>query len=405
MMIPQYSKQRTVIKMRNFKKLLCVVLALVVALSAASCSLSPQYAYQKDDIELPIGVYIFYLYQAYSEAQSYAQKLDSYDSDTGRYDGKKSFLKLEITDSDDNTAVAEDWIKDKAKEYLQNAIAISYEYNKVGATVDELGPDNMYSEINIYSIYNSQTGQLDESLDQKLSDVAKNYEEYGIGFDSWLFCNSTLDLMKESAFVKEYGEGGPSAVSKDEITKYFTENYTNYTTLSANLYTSETKKDEDGNDTEETEDVAMSKDEVNKYKSAFKSYAKELAAGTSMDDVVAEYNETFGAEATASPNVTKIDKDTEDELNKAILALKEGEATYKVIGDNDNTKVIYLIYKAPIKDKIAEYVDDETKSNNLLHEMKDDAFKELLDSIIEEKGCEPSSACNGYNPSMFEKKK
>ena len=164
--------------MRNFKKLLCVVLALVVALSAASCSLGKQYAYKKDDIELPIGVYIFYLYQAYSEAQNYAQKLDSYDSTTGRYDGKKSFLKLEITDSDDNTAVAEDWIKDKAKEYTQQAIAVSYEFNKLGATIDEMGPNNMYSEINIYSVYNYQTGQLDYSMDRKLSEVSNSMKLY-----------------------------------------------------------------------------------------------------------------------------------------------------------------------------------------------------------------------------------
>lgn len=384
--------------MRNFKKLLCVMLALVVALSAASCSFSKQYAYQKDDIELPIGVYIYYLYQAYTEAQNYAQQLDSYDSTTGRYNGKKSFLKLEITDGDDNTAVAEDWIKDKAKEYLQDAIAASYEFNKVGATVDELGPKNMYSEINPYAVYNYQTGQLDYSLDKTLADVAASYEDYGIGFDAWLFCTATLSQMKEASFEKEYGEDGVTPVSKDEITDYFTKNYTSYSTLSANLYTTETAED----DSESTTDVALSEDEVKKYEDAFKAYAEELKAGTSMDDVVAEYNEAFGAEATASPNVTKIDKDTEDELNKAILELKEGEASYKIIGDDENTRVIYLIYKAPIKDSVAEYVDDDSKRSNLLHEIKDDAFEELLDKVIEEKGCEPSSACNGYKPSMFE---
>ena len=50
--------------MRNFKKLLCVALALVVALTAASCSLSKQYAYEKEDIKLPVGAYINYLDQA-----------------------------------------------------------------------------------------------------------------------------------------------------------------------------------------------------------------------------------------------------------------------------------------------------------------------------------------------------
>lgn len=318
---------------------------------------------------------------------------------TGRYNGKKSFLKMEITDSDDNTAVAEDWIKDKAKEYLQDAIAVNIEYNKLGATIDELSPNDMYSSINPYSIYNSQTGQLDYSLDQSLADVAKNYEQFGIGYDAWLFCTATAAQMKEAAFQKEYGEGGPAAVSRDEIEKYFTENYTNYTTLSANLYSTET------NDDGSTENKAMSKDEAAEYEDAFKAYAAELKDGKSMDDVVAEYNEAFGAEATASPSVNKIDKDTTDELNKAILALKEGEAAYKIIGDDENTRVIYLIYKAPIKDKIAEYVDDENQRSTLLHEMKDEDFDKLLYAIIDDGEAELSSACNSYNPSMFEKTK
>ena len=387
--------------MRNFKKLLCVALALVVALTAASCSLSKQYAYEKEDIKLPVGVYINYLYQAYSEAQSYAQQLEGYDSSTGRYNGKKSFLKLEITDSDNNTAVAEDWIKDKAKEYTQDAIATYREFLKLGATIDELGPNNMYSEVNPYSIYNYQTGQLDYSMDQSLADVAKNYEQYGIGFEAWLFCNATVGQMKTAAFNKEYAEDGPSPVKKDEIQKYFTDNYTSYSTISADLYKSETADDDSG----ESTDVALSAKEIKKYEDAFKGYAKEISGGAKMDDIVAKYNEEFGAETSANSNVTKIDKDTTDELNKAILALKEGEATYKIIGEEENSRVIYLIYRAPIKDSIKDYVDDENQRASLLHEMKDDAFDAILDKIIEDGDCELSSACNGYQPSMFEKTK
>ena len=392
--------------MRNFKKLLCVVLALVVALTAASCSLSKQYAYRDNDVELPIGVYIYYLYSAYSQAQSYAQQSDKYDSTTGRYDGKKSFLKMEITDSDGNTAVAEDWIKDKAKELTLNAVAVSYEYKRLGATIDEMSPDDMYSNINIYSVYNSQTGQLDYSLDQKISEVAKNYEQFGIGFDSWLLCSYSLGAMEEAAFDLEYAaDGGETPVTKEEITNYFTENYTSYSTISANLYTEETVASEDGSESEETQNVAMSESDIKKYEDAFKNYAKELSDGKSMDDVVEEYNKEFNAEATASPNVAKIDKDTEDELNKAILALKEGEASYKIIGDDETTRVIYLIYRAPIKDKVSEYVDDETKRDSLLHEMKDEEFEELIKNLIEDKGFKLSGDCNGYQPSLFEKTK
>ena len=391
--------------MRNFKKLLCVVLVLIVALSAASCSVTKQYAHKSANVELPIGVYISNLQKAYNEAQSLAQQSDKYDSATGKYDGKSSFLKLEITDSDGNTAVAEEWIINKAKEYTQQDIAIAYEFNKLKATFDELGPDDMISSISPYAIYNQQTGQLDESLDRPLSEVAKDSEKYGIGFDSWVFCNYSVDKMKEAAFEAEYAEDGPMPVKKDEITKYFTDNYYNYTTLSAQLYSSQAKKDADGNDTEETENKALSKKEIKKYEDAFKKYAQELKDGKPMDDVVKEYNKEFKAEATASPSVTKIEKDTTDELNKAVIALKDKDATSKVIGDDENTRVIYLIYKEPIKDKVKEYVDDEAKRSSLLHEMQDDTFDELLDVIVEGGNAELTSDCNSYKPSMFEEKK
>lgn len=390
--------------MRNVTKLLCVVLALVVALSAASCSLTKQSSYKDDEIDLPVGVYIYYLYQAYNEAQNYAQQSDKYNSTTGKYDGKKSFLKMEITDSDKNTAVAEDWIIDKATEDLKNAIAIKYEFAQVGATMDELGPNN--TQYDLYKAlypdyYESLLGEdAEQKYSGKLSETAKEFETYGIGFESWLFV-TMLPIMKEATFHAEYAEDGPNAVTKDDVTKYFTENYSSFVTLSANLYTSET---EEGSDT--PTDVAMSDKDIKKYEDAFKSYAKEVSDGKAMDDVVAEYNEEFGAEATSVPNVQKIDKDTDDELNKAVLSLKEGEATSVIIGkEGETNRTIYLIYKAPIKDKVSEYIDDETQYDNLVHEMNEDAFEDLLKDLIEEKNFKPSSACSGYKPSMFEKKK
>ena len=128
--------------MKNFSKILCVVLALVVALSAASCAMAPQTAYEKDGIKLPIGVYIYYMYTAYTSAQGFAQKSDLYDASTGKYDGKKSFLKMEITDDDGNTAVAEDWIKNKADERTKEAVAIYTKFNELGCTIDQTELDN-----------------------------------------------------------------------------------------------------------------------------------------------------------------------------------------------------------------------------------------------------------------------
>ena len=384
--------------MKLISKILCVVLVLVVALCAASCSLSQQYAYQKDGVELPIGVYVYNLYSAYSQAQSYAQKSDKYDSTTGRYDGKKSFLKMEITDGDGNKAIAEDWIKDKAKENTIDAIAVLSKYTQLGGTMDEATPNTKYVDLVPYASYYG----YDESV--KLSDMAAPYEEYGIGFDSWLFCQQ-LDTMENVAFEKEYGKGGPSEVSDEDLTKFFKENYTSYKYISVPLYeTIETTPDDGSSETTST-NQPLSDKVIADYKKEFEGYASTLSKGGSYDDVAKKYMKAHDVESDPTQSqVTVIDKDTTDELSKAILDMKDGQAMTIEIGDSDDSKTLYLLYREPIENQVKDYTDPEKYRSTVLSKMKHDEFHEFLESYAKDNGFELSSACNDYNPSMFEKK-
>jgi hypothetical protein len=374
--------------MRNFTKILCVVLALVVALSAASCSLTKQYSYKTDDVELPIGIYIYYLQSAYNEAQSYAQKSDKYDSEAGTYDGDKSFLKMEITDDDGVTAVAENWIKDKADENMKEACAVYYEYNKLGATLDEATSE----------YYTSYYQQYWEQL-------AETYEGYGVSFDSFIQAGITIPLMRSAVFEKEYAVDGPMAVSDEEVLTYFNENYTSYHYFSANLYTTETQTvtDADGNESEDDIDTSMSDEEIARYEAKLNAYAENVAAGKATFAKALEvYNRAFGDEATATENVEVIDEDTEDEILQTILSMKEGEAVTKITGEGDARK-IYLIYKEPIADQ-AEYPKDHDHRDAIVSKMKTDDFNELLKTLATTINISVSSACGSYSPSMFESK-
>ena len=375
--------------MKNFTKILCVVLALVMALSVASCSFSKQYTYQQDDIEIPIGVYIYYLMNAYNQAQSLAQQSDLYDAETGKYDGKTSFLKMEITDEDDVTAVAEDWIKDKAAELAKTAVAACYKFNELGCTMDE-------AELETAKTY------YESYWDQGYSD---SFEPYGISFESFFLLAYTIPVMESEAFTAEYAVDGPSAVSDEELGAYFTENYTSYKYFSANLYTTatETVTDGDGNETEQDADVALSADEIAAYEAAFRGYADALTAGTAYDEVVSDYMTAYDLESDpTTESVEIIDEDTEDEIMQTILGMQDGEAVVKIIGDEDNTKQIYLIYREPITEQLEAYTDPDQNRSTVLSEMKSEAFEELLKDLIEDRGITLSPACNGYKPSMFE---
>lgn len=382
--------QRTVIKMKNFSKILCVVLALVLALSAAACSFSQQYAYQDDDVELPIGVYIYYLQNAYSQAESLAQKSDLYDSASGKYDGKKSFLKMEITDDDGETAVAEDWIINKAEEDTKNAIATMSKFNELGCTIDEA---EMQQAKSYYQNY----------WDQSLKDT---FETSGISFNSFMIASYNIPVMENEAFKAQYAEDGPTPVSTEELGTFFTENYTSYKYFSVNLYTTEDTTPDDG--TSETESVStpLSESEIADYQKEFDGYAKTLSEGGSYDDVVNSYMEAHSIDSDPSTsNVEIIAEDTEDEILKTIKDMKDGEAITLVIGETDDTKQLYLIYREPIKNQLEAYTDPDQNRDTVLSEMKHEEFDELLKKYAEDKNYTLSSSCSSYKPSMFEGKK
>ena len=369
--------------MRNFSKILCVVLALVVALSAASCSLTKQVAYSSDDGDLPIGMYIYYLYTAYNEAQNYAQKdTEKYDAAKGTYDGSKSFLKMEITDDDGNTAVAEDWIKDKAAEYMNDSIAVFHEYHRLGCTIDEALLAEDKKDIkeywdNGYTYYGMSQPALSET-----------YEPYGISFEAFFLARVEIQMMKASVFKAEYKD-----VADAELQKYYEESYTSYHYFSRDLYTAST----DSNNTTTYEPISDA--QITAYTAAFDGYAAAINSGSTFSDQFEIFKEEYDTSATAVEEQEKLD-DTK-ELNKEILALKDNEAKQVIVGETEKTKKIYLIYKEPIADTTETFFKDSTARDTVLSDMKEDDFTKLLKSVADEIGG-MSSACKSYKPSMFE---
>ena len=81
--------------MKPFQKVIAAALAIVliasVAVGCTPVSFGKEWSYKyKDDVlneELGIGVYIYELYSAYNQAQSFAEKVDGYSS-------SKSFMAL-----------------------------------------------------------------------------------------------------------------------------------------------------------------------------------------------------------------------------------------------------------------------------------------------------------------------
>ena len=384
--------------MKNFSKLLAVILCMVIALSTSACSLKPQYSYKTDDTELAIGVYIYALYSAYSQAESLAKETEGYDAEAGTYNGEKSFLKVQITDQDGVTATADEWIANEADKSLKNLLAIEHEYNRLGATMDEATVEGYKASAKEYWDYGPYYAMYGEQYKSPYSDI---FEPLGVSYESFEYFYIT-SAKQEIVFDLLYSDGGEKAVNDEELTKFFTENYTSYTYFSTNMYeVKEATSDQEGGAI--SENVAMSKDDVKKIENNFNGYVDSLNGGAKVKDVVDKFMKDYELENDPSvSNVEIMDNSSiGDELVSAINELKEGTATNKTIGE-DNSKVMYLLYKEPIKNQVKAYIEDATNRKSVLQNFKGEEFNTYIESVANSLDIEISKAVSKYTPSMFE---
>lgn len=149
--------------------------------------------------------------------------------------------------------------------------------------------------------------------------MKKQYEKYGVSLDSFAYCTTLYNTKYEALFKAVYGKGGSKEVSDADLTKYFKENYTDYSYLSVNLYTS--TKDEAGS----SKNVAMSDKEIKKVEDQLNGYKNDLNKGGSFDDVIASYKKSSGSGTDSSvSNVEVLDKSSiGDELKRLSASLKQ----------------------------------------------------------------------------------
>ncbi len=377
--------------MKPFMKVgsfLLAVVMLCTALFAAGCtpiSLNKEWSYKTSDEELAIGVYIYSLKTAYQKAETFAKELDDYDS------SKDSWLDMEITDDDGKKQVARDWIKDQAKTMCLSYLVVDEQIKKEGIELDEsaIASADEAAETNWnvgpYASYGYVMPLKDE------------LEPFGVSFESFAYCTNEYTTKYQALFDKLYNEGGSKAVSDDELTKYFTENYTDYKYLPVNLYSAST--DEAGQQT----NVAMSDKEIKKITDELDAYAKDINKGKSFDDVKEAYMKANNVESDPSTASVEVldDSSIGDELKKAIGELDTNKASTLKVGDG-NTAIYYLVYKGDIKKDVDDYIKDNTNRATVLSSMKSEEFADYIEGLTKEiKAEENTSVINKYDPKMF----
>ena len=364
--------------------LLLAILMVFSAVFASGCSLQKQWSYKTSDKELAIGVYIYNLDVAYQQALEYAKKLDDYDGTNDKW------LDLEITDDDGTTAVARQWMKDKAEELTLTALAVEKGLKDEGATVDsatlQAADEQAKTNWNVgpYANYGY------------VMPMSKELEPHGVSFDSYKYAASEVPAMQQVLFNTLYEKGGSQEVSDAELEKFFSENYVDYAYLSANLYESST--DEAGT----TNNVALSEDAVKQITDKFDGMVKDLNAGKAFDDVSKAYTDAEGLSSDSVVNNTELLKNFSagDELKAEIEKLDSGKAATVKVGEGDSA-MIYLVYKKDINAIAKDYLESTSNRSEVLTNMKTDDFKTYIKDLIKELKYEKNAAVDSYDPKMF----
>ncbi len=373
------------VKIGSFFMAVVMIFSVLIVSGCTPMSLNKEWSYKSGDKELAIGVYIYSLDTAYQQAKSYAQKLDDYD------ESKDSWLEMEITDDDGKKEVASKWIKDQAKLMCLSYLVLDEQIEKEKIDISD---DAIASADEQAETYWNVGQYADYGYVMPMKD---DLEPYGISLESFRYCSTEYSVKHQALFNKLYKEGGSKEVSDEELTKYFNDNYTDYSYFTVNLYTAST--DEAGQST----NVAMSDKEAKKVTDEIDGYVKDINGGKSYDDVLDAYMKANDIESDpATSSIENLENSSlGDEVKEALKKLDNKKATAVKVGSGENA-VYYFIYKRNIKDAAKDYIANETNKANLLSSMKGEEFDDYIEELTKKLDYEENtSVIEKYEPKMF----
>lgn len=370
------------VKIGSFLMAVVMIFSVLIVSGCTPISLNKEWSYKTADKELAIGVYIYSLDTAYQQAKSYAQELDDYD------ESKDSWLEMEITDDDGNKEVASKWIKDQAKLMCLSYLVVDEQIKKENIDVSLASADEQaetFWNVGQYADYGY------------VMPIKDDLEPYGISLESFRYCSTEYSTKYQALFNKLYKEGGSKEVTDEELTKYFNDNYTDYSYFSVNLYTAST--DEAG----ESTNIAMSDKEAKKVTDEIDGYVKDINNGKAYDDVIDAYMKANDIESDPATSSIENLENTSlgDEVKEALKKLDNNKATAVKVGSGENA-VYYFVYKRNIKNAAKDYLADEANSAKVLSSMKGEEFDDYIEELTKKLDYEENtSAIDKYEPKMF----
>lgn len=327
------------------------------------------WSYKDETSTLSIGSYIFYNYMAFFDASSRVEN------------GTGDFLDQKLKDDDEKEWTAREYIKTTADESCKFHMYTNKLFKDLGL---KLTPQ--------------QVTEYQTNADSMWTNVKPTMEQYGVSKESFVASYSESGVKLEAIFKAMYQEGGKKEVTLEELKKYYTDNYVNYSYLSMPLYTS--TNDEEGNPVS----TKMSADEIKAVKNNFQKYKDAINSGTSYEDEVKVYMADYKVESDPTMTSTNILEQSAlpEDIQKALKGMKDKEATYIVVGEDGEAPMCYLVYRGDIQTEAKNLETNEDIKYATLSNMKSEEFQKDMKEAAKKYKCEVNTAAiEKYPCEMF----
>lgn len=244
----------------NIKKIAALGCAAAMLGSLTACGEKTTWGAVIDGVQIPAGVFIYYLDTANYEAQQKLNEQTDTSSDLspeGAAAQSSETVTLPLYSSQIDGVDSKQWIYDRATELMQEYAAVEAKFDEYGLTLS----DDDKQSAQIY-------------LDQIWDYAGDYYTSMGVSENSYksIFLNSS---KKQKLFETIYSEGGEKAVSDDEIKTYLDENYALINYIDVEL------KDGEGN--------LLKSDGKAERMEMLNSYIERYNNGEDFDELNAEY--------------------------------------------------------------------------------------------------------------------
>ncbi|MGN0456009.1 MAG: hypothetical protein ACI4F2_04045 [Acutalibacteraceae bacterium] len=377
--------------MKIVKKAVAAALAAGMLITAATGCADTSWSYKDDKITLPIGTYIYYLTGAYSYAQQQAQSAVEVTTDAeGATQPTEAadVMSAKIKDPDDKEVTGREYMLNTAE---QSSKTLIYTLEKF----DELG----------LKLTDAEQTQIDTLASQGWTYSGESYEKLGVSESSYKLAYAEFSTKYEAVFKAIYNKGGEKEVSDDELKKYYTTEYVDYSYLPINLYKTAEKTDE-ASDSASSTTEALSEDEIKKIQSTFDGYKDQLNKGEkTFDEIDKAFMKDQSLDASTAVSATEIldNSAAPADIVKELKELKDKQAKVITVGEG-NTAVMYLIYRGDINAKTSN-LDDENTRYSVLTNMKKDEYNDYMEEQAKKLELQTNEAAlNRYTPEEAEKK-